>query len=70
MNFIPNKFKFKKHRKGKHFNKIYKNVNYIQLSYGSVGLKCLESGRVTSKQIEATRSSINKIIKKVWKNIH
>lgn len=67
MNFIPNKFKFKKHRKGKQFNKIYKNVDYVQLNYGSIGLKCLEFGRITSKQIEATRSSISKIIKKSGK---
>jgi large subunit ribosomal protein L16 len=34
------------------------------LNFGSIGLKALAPGRLTSKQIEAVRQSINKVIKK------
>jgi len=64
MIFVPKKSKFKKQQKGRAFNKIYKNVDYDQLNLGSVGLKALDFGRITSKQLESTRQSINKIIKK------
>jgi large subunit ribosomal protein L16 len=64
MQYIPKKSKFKKQQKGKAFNRIYKNINKDQLLNGLIGLKCLEFGRISSKQIETIRQSINKVIKK------
>ena len=64
MQYTPKKTKFKKQQKGKAFNRIYKNINKDQLSGGLIGLKCLEFGRISSKQIETIRQSINKVIKK------
>ena len=64
MLFIPKKFKFKKHQKGKSFNRINKNLDFNNLLFGSVGLKALESGRLNSKQIESIKQTINKIVKK------
>jgi large subunit ribosomal protein L16 len=61
----PKKLKFKKTRKGK-LKKFKHNKNLV---YGNIGLKSLESGYITSKQIEASRQSINRKIKrsgKIW----
>jgi large subunit ribosomal protein L16 len=64
MQFIPKKTKFKKQQKGKKFNKITK-VHYLnQSAFGSIGLKSISFGRITSKQIETVRQSINKVMKK------
>ena len=62
----PNRVKFKKSRKGKLPNLEYKSS---KLSFGSVGLKACESGRITSRQIESARQAINRRIKrqgKIW----
>jgi large subunit ribosomal protein L16 len=64
MLFVPKKSKFKKQQKGKAFNRVYKNINSNQLFQGSIGLKSLDFGRITSKQLETIRQSINKVIKK------
>jgi large subunit ribosomal protein L16 len=61
MAVIPKRFKFKKYFKGKIRNEV-KNKN---LNFGDFGIKANESGRLTPKQIEATRRSIKKIIKPV-----
>jgi len=67
--FIPKKTKFKKYRKGK----LKPQTNgLIHLKYGALGLKCLESFRLTSSQIESVRQNINRKIKrkgKIWINV-
>ena len=64
MSYIPAKSKYKKYQKGKSFNRINKNLNFNCLTFGCIGLKALNFGRLNSKQIESIRQSINKIIKK------
>ena len=65
--FIPNKKKFRKSRKG-----IIKGVELktINLRFGDSGLKSLENGRITSKQIETVRQAIRRKIRpfggKIW----
>ena len=68
MLLIPRKSKFKKQQKGKSFKIINStsNIPYC-LHFGSIGLKALSSGRLTSNQIESVRQSISKIIKKLGK---
>ena len=64
MALLPKKTKFKKQQKGKNFNLI-SNVSEInKLKFGSIGLKAISSGRLTSKQIESIKQAINKVIKK------
>jgi len=62
----PRNFKYKKQQKGKSFNKIFKTSKsgLMPLTFGSVGLKAISSGRLTAKQINSVRQSINKQIKK------
>ena len=67
MTFIPKKSKFKKHQKGKSFQRINNNVNFNKFKTGSIGLKSLEFGRITSKQFESIKQSITKVIKKAGK---
>jgi large subunit ribosomal protein L16 len=67
MQFTPKKTKFKKQQKGKNFNKITKVRCLDQSTFGSIGLKSVSFGRITSKQIETIRQSINKIMKKYGK---
>jgi large subunit ribosomal protein L16 len=62
--YIPRNSKFKKQQKGKHFNCIYRNNSLNQLHFGSVGLKALSFNRLTSKQIETLRKTLNKLVKK------
>jgi len=68
MILIPRKSKFKKQQKGKSFNRINGTSNKCHcLHFGSIGLKSLSFGRLTSSQIESVRQSISKIIKKLGK---
>lgn len=64
MSYIPSKSKYKKYQKGKSFNRINKNLDFNCLTFGCIGLKALNFGRLNSKQIASIRQSINKIIKK------
>lgn len=64
MNFIPKKSKNKKQFKRKLFNQIYKNVNSNSLLVGTLGLKAIECGNLTSKHFESIKQSIKKVIKK------
>jgi large subunit ribosomal protein L16 len=59
MALIPKKFKFKKYAKGQ-IKTINKNKTLV---FGDFGIKALESGRLTPKQIEATRKVIKKLLK-------
>jgi len=58
----PKKLKFKKFQKGK-----LKKYNYKQnkLTFGTIGLKAVESGFISAKQIEAARQAI---IRKTGRN--
>jgi len=69
MSFIPNRSKFRKHQKGRAFNRINKKIDFDQLKFGSVGLKSLDFGRLNSKQIESIRQAVNKVIKKSGRTI-
>lgn len=66
----PKKTKYKKYKKGK----IPKyNFNNSKLHFGIVGLKSIESGLLTSKQLEAARQAINRKIKrkgKIWIKVY
>jgi large subunit ribosomal protein L16 len=67
--FQPKKTKFKKYHKGR---LSLKTNALVLLNYGVLGLKCLETGRITSSQIESFRQNITRKIKKtgkLWINI-
>jgi large subunit ribosomal protein L16 len=62
----PKKTKFKKNRKGKLTRFEYKTN---KLQFGIIGLKAMESGSISSKQIEAARQAITRRIKRngrIW----
>ena len=62
----PRRFKYRKQQKGKSVNKISVNSkDNKKLMFGSIGLKSLESGRLTAKQIQSVKQVINKKIKKI-----
>ena len=66
----PKKVKFKKVRKGKILKLNFKSN---KLNFGLVGLKSIESGTVSAKQIEASRQAIMRKIKrsgKLWIRIY
>jgi large subunit ribosomal protein L16 len=63
---VPRQTKYKKVRKGKLVKLEFKSN---QLKFGTIGLKAIEAGIITSKQIEAARQAIVRKIKrkgKVW----
>lgn len=62
--FIPKKFKFKKQQKGRVSNRINSAIVSDQLHFGSLGLKAMSFGRITSKQVETMRQSLSKSIRK------
>lgn len=64
----PKKLKFKKEQKVK-VNKKDCSFNSYVLSNGIYGLKAMESGRVSLKELEAAQKLIQKRIKKVGKVI-
>jgi large subunit ribosomal protein L16 len=62
----PKRTKFRKQMKGK--NRGMAQVGN-KVSFGEYGLKCMEPGRVTARQIEAARRAMTHFIKrggKVW----
>ena len=62
----PARTKFRKQQKGRHKGKAYRGG---ELAFGDYGLKVLESGRLTARQIEAGRVAMTRFIKrggKVW----
>jgi|TARA_B110000977_G_C11009895_1_gene467250 large subunit ribosomal protein L16 len=61
---FPKKTKFKKQHKGKNLKIVNQVFELNRLNFGSVGLKSISVGRLTSKQIESMCQSINKIIKR------
>lgn len=63
---MPKKVKFRKMQKGNMNGKAYKGS---EISFGEFGLKALEPGWVSSRQIEAARIAITRHVKrgcKVW----
>jgi large subunit ribosomal protein L16 len=63
---MPKKVKFRKMQKGRMRGKAYRGS---EVTFGEFGLKALEPGWVTSRQIEAGRVAINRHVKrgcKVW----
>ena len=65
----PKKVKFRKMQKGRMTGKAYRGG---QITLGQFGLKALEPGWVTSRQIEAARIAITRYVKRcgqVWTRI-
>ncbi len=63
---MPKKVKFRKMQKGRMAGKAYRGS---EVSFGEFGLKALEPGWVSSRQIEAARIAITRHVKrgcKVW----
>jgi large subunit ribosomal protein L16 len=67
MLYVPSKQKYKKHQKGKSFNKV--KIPIKPLKYGQLGLKALTTSRINSKQIITLYNNIKKKIKKKGKVI-
>ena len=61
---FPKKVKYRKVQKGRMKGKAYRGSD---LNFGDFGLQALECGRITSKQIEASRVAISRYAKKVGK---
>jgi large subunit ribosomal protein L16 len=62
----PKRTKFRKQQKGRN-----RGVATVanKVSFGEYGLKCVDRGRITARQIEAARRAINRYIRrggKVW----
>jgi large subunit ribosomal protein L16 len=63
---MPKKVKFRKQQRGRMTGKSWRGSS---LSFGEFGLKALECGWVTNRQIEAARIAMTRFIKrggKVW----
>jgi large subunit ribosomal protein L16 len=63
---LPKKVKFRKMQKGRMRGAAYRGSS---ISFGEYGLKAMEPGWVTSRQIEAARVAINRHVKrgcKIW----
>ncbi len=63
---IPKKLKHRKHHRGHTFGKASAGQ---RISFGSFGLKVLESGWVTARQIEAARRAMTRSVQrggKIW----
>lgn len=67
MQFIPKKTKYKKCHRNRSRIKTCMLHGLFELNFGVVGLKALQSGEITSKQLEALRQSVNKVVKKKGK---
>ena len=62
----PNKVKYRKQQKGKRRGKAWRGS---EVNFGEYGLKAMEVGWVTDRQIEAGRVAITRFIKrggKIW----
>ncbi len=63
---MPKKVKFRRHHRGKMRGKATRGND---VSFGTHGLKAMECGWITSRQIEATRVAMTRYIKrggKIW----
>jgi len=62
----PKRTKFRKQQKGRNRGVA---IAGSRVSFGEFGLKCVDRGRITARQIEAGRRAINRYIRrggKVW----
>ena len=63
---MPKKVKYRKQQKGKRRGKAWRGSS---LSFGEYGLKVMECGYITDRQIEAARIAMTRFIKrggKIW----
>jgi large subunit ribosomal protein L16 len=63
---MPSKVKFRKQQRGRRSGMAYRGG---EVAFGDLGLKALEDGWVTARQIEASRIAITRFIKrggKIW----
>ena len=60
----PKKTEYRKHHRGNRKG-MAKGGSYV--AFGSYGLKATESGWITSRQIEACRISITRVVRKIGK---
>ena len=60
----PRKMKFRRHHRGNRRGMAMRG-NYV--AFGSYGLKAVEPGWITSRQIEAARITIARVVRKVGK---
>ena len=63
---MPSKVKYRKQQRGRRRGKAWRDS---ELSFGDFGLKALEPGWITDRQIEASRIAITRFIKrggKLW----
>jgi large subunit ribosomal protein L16 len=63
---MPKKVKYRKQQKGRMCGKAWRGS---QISFGEFGLKALEPGWISDKQIEASRIAMTRFIKrggKIW----
>jgi large subunit ribosomal protein L16 len=66
---MPKRVKHRKVQKGKRRGKAYRGST---LTYGEYGLKAMECGWISNRQIEAARVAINRAVRrggKLWINI-
>lgn len=63
--FLPKNQKFKKQQKNSSFNKIVTVNTLEKFKFGSFGVKSIEFGRISSKQLESVYKCVKKVIKKV-----
>jgi large subunit ribosomal protein L16 len=63
---MPKRVKYRKSQRGRRRGKAYRGSN---INFGDFGIKALEAGWITSRQIEACRVAITRTMKrdgKVW----
>ena len=63
---MPKKVKYRKQQKGRNCGKAWRGS---ELSFGDYGLKAMEPGFITDRQIEASRVAMTRFIKrggKIW----
>ena len=60
----PKKTKFRRHHRGNRRG-MAKGGDYV--AFGTYGLKSIEAGWITSRQIEACRISITRVVRKIGK---
>ena len=63
---MPKKVKFRKQQRGRMTGKAWRGSS---IAFGEYGLKCMECGWITARQIEAARIAMTRFIKrggKVW----
>ena len=63
---MPSKVKFRKQQRGRRAGKAHTGSS---ISFGDYGLKCMDSGWITARQIEASRVAMTRFVKrggKIW----